>query len=30
MSRLQWNGKNCVNPPEGWDVAALELEVPND
>lgn len=23
MSRLQWNGRQCVNPPEGWDVAVL-------
>lgn len=23
MARLEWNGRDCVNPPEGWDVAVL-------
>jgi hypothetical protein len=23
MSRLTWDGRNCTNPPEGWDVAVL-------
>lgn len=24
MARLQWNGRECVNPPEGWRIETCE------